>query len=87
MVHIHRTFFAQALLDNPESPLASPYAPSFLAANCCASILLKSFIHHHERAGELCSRFWGPWTNAFSCAVSRRVLRRGMTDVDKSANR
>ncbi|KZT00577.1 uncharacterized protein LAESUDRAFT_732177 [Laetiporus sulphureus 93-53] len=69
MIHIHRTFFAQALLDNPTNPLSSPYAPSFLAANRCASILLKSFIHHHERCGELCSRFWGMWTHAFSAAI------------------
>ncbi|KAH9928041.1 hypothetical protein B0H21DRAFT_700397, partial [Amylocystis lapponica] len=69
MNHIHRTFFAQALLDHPESPPSSPYAPSFLAANRCASILVKSFIHHHERSGELCSRFWSIWTHAFSSAV------------------
>ncbi|KAF9819342.1 hypothetical protein IEO21_02230 [Rhodonia placenta] len=69
MIHIHRTFFAQALLDNPASPLSSPYAPSFLSANRCASILLKSFIHHHERCGALCGRFWGMWTHAFSAAI------------------
>ncbi len=49
MIHIHRTFFAQALLDHPTNPLASPYAPSFLAANRCASILLRSFLHHWNR--------------------------------------
>ncbi len=49
MIHIHRTFFAQALLDNPTNPLSSPYAPSFLAANRCASILLRSFLHHWNR--------------------------------------
>ena len=70
MIHIHRTFFAQALLDHPNNPLASPYAPSFLAANRCASVLIKSFIHHHERCPALCSRFWGMWTHAFSAAVS-----------------
>ncbi|KAI0718035.1 fungal-specific transcription factor domain-containing protein [Cerioporus squamosus] len=69
MIHIHRTFFAQALLDHPTNPLASPYAPSFLAANRCASILLRSFLHHWNRSPELCSRFWGMWTHAFSAAV------------------
>ncbi|KAI0924355.1 hypothetical protein AcV7_003079 [Taiwanofungus camphoratus] len=69
MINIHRTFFAQALLDNPTNPLSSPYAPSFLAANRCASILLKSFTHHHERCGPLCGRFWSIWTHAFSAAV------------------
>ena len=70
MLYIHRTFFAQALLDNPSNPLSSPYAPSFLAANRCASVLVKSFIHHYERCPDLCARFWGIWTHAFSAAVS-----------------
>ncbi|EMD39103.1 hypothetical protein CERSUDRAFT_112795 [Gelatoporia subvermispora B] len=69
MIHIHRTFFAQALLDHPNNPLSSPYAPSVLAANRCASVLIKSFVHHHERCPELCARFWGMWTHAFSAAV------------------
>ncbi|OBZ73747.1 putative transcriptional regulatory protein C1F7.11c [Grifola frondosa] len=88
MTHIHRTFFAQALLDHPTNPLSSPYAPSFLAANRCASVLLKSFIHHYQRfytplrfaaetdssscayrCPQLCSRFWGMWTHAFSAAI------------------
>ncbi|KAI0730863.1 fungal-specific transcription factor domain-containing protein [Earliella scabrosa] len=69
MIHIHRTFFAQALLDHPTNPLSSPYAPSFLAANRCASILLRSFLHHWNRSPEICSRFWSMWTHAFSAAV------------------
>ncbi|KAI0794297.1 fungal-specific transcription factor domain-containing protein [Fomes fomentarius] len=69
MIHIHRTFFAQALLDHPTNPLSSPYAPSFLAANRCASILLRSFLHHWNRSPEICSRFWGMWTHAFSAAI------------------
>ncbi|GBE86700.1 hypothetical protein SCP_0905800 [Sparassis crispa] len=66
MIHIHRTFFAQALLDYPKNPLSSPFAPSFLAANRCASILLRSFVHHHERCSDLCSRSWVMWSHAFS---------------------
>ncbi|KAH9926912.1 fungal-specific transcription factor domain-containing protein [Fomitopsis serialis] len=87
MIHIHRTFFAQALLDNPNSPLSSPYAPSFLAANRCASILLKSFIHHHERCSELCGRFWGMWTHAFSAAIiiGATVIRMPQSSLTPSA--
>lgn len=70
MIYIHRTFFAQALLDHPENPLSSPYAPSFLAANRCASVLIKSFLHYFERCPDLIGRFWGIWTHAFSAAVS-----------------
>ena len=75
MIYIHRTFFAQALLDNPENPLSSPYAPSFLAANRCASVLIKSFIHHAERCPDLCGRFWGIWTHTFSACVSRHPMK------------
>jgi len=87
MIHIHRTFFAQALLDNPTNPLSSPYAPSFLAANRCASILLKSFIHHHERCGALCGRFWGMWTHAFSASViiGATVARMPQSSLTPSA--
>ncbi|KAL4249924.1 hypothetical protein ABKN59_002007 [Abortiporus biennis] len=40
---IHRTFFAQTLLDYPTNPLRSPYAPSFLAANRFWSIWTHAF--------------------------------------------
>ncbi|KAH8104100.1 fungal-specific transcription factor domain-containing protein [Cristinia sonorae] len=69
MLAIHRTFFAQALLDHPTNPLRSPYAPSFLAANRCASVLIKSFLHHCERFPSLCGRFWNLWTHAFTACV------------------
>ncbi|OJT02942.1 hypothetical protein TRAPUB_6481 [Trametes pubescens] len=92
MIHIHRTFFAQALLDNPSNPLSSPYAPSFLAANRCASILLRSFLHHWNRSPEICSRFWGMWTHAFSAAIilgstvtrspSATMAPSALTDLD-----
>ncbi|KAK7686316.1 hypothetical protein QCA50_010540 [Cerrena zonata] len=69
MLAIHRTFFAQALLDHPNNPLRSPYAPSFLSANRCACIVIRSFIHHFERRPDLCGRFWSIWTHAFTAAV------------------
>lgn len=69
MLYIHRTFFAQVLLDHPDNPLDSPYAPSFLMAARCASVLIRSFLHHFERCPELCGRFWGIWTHAFTAAV------------------
>lgn len=74
MVYIHRTFYAQALLDYPENPLGSPYAPSFLAANRCASVLIRAFLHTYERCPDLAGRFWGVWTHAFSSAVRFRTF-------------
>ncbi|KAJ3528129.1 hypothetical protein NM688_g8035 [Phlebia brevispora] len=87
MIYIHRTFFAQALLDNPTNPLSSPYAPSFLAANRCASVLIKSFIHYYERCPDLCGRFWGIWTHAFSAAIilGSTVLRSPSVSMAASA--
>lgn len=58
MLYIHRSFFAQAVLDHPLNPLRSPYAPSFLAAYRCASVIIKSSISHFERYPDLCMRWW-----------------------------
>lgn len=58
MLYIHRSFFAQAVLDHPVNPLRSPYAPSFLAAYRCASVIIKSSINHFERFPDLCMRWW-----------------------------
>ncbi|KIP01519.1 hypothetical protein PHLGIDRAFT_32525 [Phlebiopsis gigantea 11061_1 CR5-6] len=87
MIYIHRTFFAQALLDHPENPLSSPYAPSFLAANRCASVLIKSFLHYFERCPDLIGRFWGIWTHAFSAAIilGSTVLRAPGVSMAASA--
>lgn len=49
LLYIHRTFFAQAMLDHPANPLRSPYAPSFLAAYRCASGMIKANLNHFER--------------------------------------
>ncbi|KAG6813503.1 hypothetical protein H0H92_010528 [Tricholoma furcatifolium] len=38
LLYIHRSFFAQAMLDHPANPLRSPYAPSFLAAYRCGGV-------------------------------------------------
>jgi hypothetical protein len=70
MMYIHRSFFAQALLDHPSNPLRSPYAPSFLAAYRCASAVIKTTLGHFERLPDLCNRWWIVWTHLFSAAVS-----------------
>jgi len=57
MLYIHRSFFAQSVLDHPVNPLRSPYAPSFLAAYRCASVIIKNSINHFERFPDLCMRY------------------------------
>ncbi|THV08656.1 hypothetical protein K435DRAFT_708630 [Dendrothele bispora CBS 962.96] len=69
LLFLHRSFFAQAMLDYPVNPLRSPYAPSFLAAYRCASGIIKSCLNHFERFPELCARWWGIWTHLFTAAI------------------
>jgi hypothetical protein len=63
LLYIHRSWFAQAMLDHPINPLRSPYAPSFLAAYRCASGVIKISLNLFDRFPELCCRWWGIWTH------------------------
>ncbi|KIK65366.1 hypothetical protein GYMLUDRAFT_159686 [Collybiopsis luxurians FD-317 M1] len=69
LLYVHRSFFAQAMLDHPVNPLRSPYAPSFLAAYRCASGLIKSSLNHYDRFPDLCRRWWGVASALFSAAI------------------
>ncbi|KII94752.1 hypothetical protein PLICRDRAFT_96595 [Plicaturopsis crispa FD-325 SS-3] len=69
MMYLHRSFFAQALLDHPANPLRSQYAPSFLATYRCASAVIKLSIEHYERFPDFCLRWWAIWTHLFSSAI------------------
>lgn len=70
MLYIHRSFFAQAMLDFPSNPLRSPFAPSFLAAYRCASAIIKTSSMNFQKYPELFARFWTIWTHLLSAAVS-----------------
>lgn len=63
LMYIHRSFFAQAMIDHPVNPLRSAYAPSFLAAYRCASGLIKSNLYHFQKFPDLCPRVWSIWTS------------------------
>ncbi|KZP21364.1 hypothetical protein FIBSPDRAFT_740823, partial [Athelia psychrophila] len=69
MIFIHRSFFAQALLDHPDNPLRSPYATSFLATYRAASAVIRATVKHLERYPELFRRWWVIWTQMFSAAI------------------
>ncbi|KZP16299.1 hypothetical protein FIBSPDRAFT_921010 [Athelia psychrophila] len=69
LLYIHRSFFAQALVEYPTNPLKSPYAPSFLAAFRASTTILRTIREHFEVRPALCSRFWQMWTCAFSASV------------------
>ena len=69
LMTIHRSFFAQAIIEHPANPLKSVYAPSFLAAYRASSTVLKCVEEQFEMAPSTTSRMWQMWTFAFSAAV------------------
>ncbi|GLB45254.1 putative fungal specific transcription factor [Lyophyllum shimeji] len=69
LMYIHRSFFAQAIIEHPANPLKSAYAPSFLAAYRASSTILKSVREQFGVWPTSCARFWTMWTFAFSAAV------------------
>ncbi|TFK21657.1 hypothetical protein FA15DRAFT_672344 [Coprinopsis marcescibilis] len=89
LLYIHRSFFAQAIIDHPKNPLKSPYAPSFLAAYRASSTILKSVQEHFTLWPQSSSRFWTMWTFAFSASVvfGTVVTRGPRSPLAKSAMR
>jgi len=69
LMYLHRSFFAQAIIENPTNPLKSAYAPSYLAAYRASSTILKCVKEQYNMVPEACGRFWTMWTFAFSAAV------------------
>ncbi|KAJ7054174.1 fungal-specific transcription factor domain-containing protein [Mycena amicta] len=69
LMYIHRSFFAQAIIEQPVNPLKSTYAPSFLAAYRASATILKSVRDQFAVMPNACARFWTMWTFAFSAAV------------------
>ncbi|KAF7324675.1 Zn(2)-C6 fungal-type domain-containing protein [Mycena kentingensis (nom. inval.)] len=78
LMYIHRSFFAQAIIEHPVNPLKSTYAPSFLAAYRASATILKSVRDQFAVMPNACARFWTMWTFAFSAAiVFGTVVTRG----------
>ncbi|EKM81461.1 hypothetical protein AGABI1DRAFT_54232 [Agaricus bisporus var. burnettii JB137-S8] len=69
MLYLHRSFFAQAVLDHPTNPLLSPFAPSFLTAYRCASVIIRATAHQFERCAPLSMRIWFLLCQTFSAAA------------------
>ncbi|KAG8221159.1 hypothetical protein J3R82DRAFT_2710 [Butyriboletus roseoflavus] len=69
LLYIHRSFFAQAIIENPVNPLKSQYAPSFLATYRASSTILRTIGAQYATHPHLCERFWSTWTYAFSAAI------------------
>jgi hypothetical protein len=76
LMYLHRSFFAQAIIDNPDNPLKSPYAHSFLSSFKAAGIILKSIKDQFNVWPNTCARFWVMWTFAFTAAVGNLGFSR-----------
>ena len=74
LLYIHRSFFAQAIIENPENPLKSQYAQSFLAAYRASSTILRTIGAQYTQFPDICARFWTIWMYGFSAAVRRSLL-------------
>ncbi|KAI8996651.1 fungal-specific transcription factor domain-containing protein [Trametes punicea] len=86
MLYVHRCFFAQAIMDNPNDPMRSPYAPSFLAGYRSACALLSSLREQFALFPSQIARFWVLWTHAFSaCVMMGSVVTRGGTSKTAQA--
>ncbi|KAL7280662.1 hypothetical protein ACG7TL_005601 [Trametes sanguinea] len=78
LLFLHRSFFAQAIIDCPRNPLRSAYAHSFLAAYRSSGTILKVVKEQFSLFPSICARFWVIWTFAFSSAVVfATVVTRG----------
>ena len=71
MLYLHRSFFAQTMLDHPDNPLMSPFAPSFLAACRSASIIVRAAGNLFRRCSPMATRVWFLMYHMLSAAVRR----------------
>ncbi|KAJ7593118.1 fungal-specific transcription factor domain-containing protein [Mycena floridula] len=69
MQYLHRSFFAQAMLDHPNNPFLSPFSPSFLTACRVASIIIKAGAHQFQRCERMAMRVWFLMCQVFSASV------------------
>ncbi|KAI9440996.1 hypothetical protein H4582DRAFT_1940839, partial [Lactarius indigo] len=69
LLYLHRNFFIQALIEDPEDPIRSQYAPSFLTTVRASKNILRTIEEQLPIQPVIFSRFWTIWTFTFSAAV------------------
>ena len=74
LLFLHRNLFVQALIEDPDDPIRSQYAPSFLATVRAARNILQSVEGQLRVQRVIVSRFWTIWTYTFSATVCVSVL-------------
>jgi len=73
-MYLHRSHFAQALLDDPEDPLSGRYAASVLATFRSASRVIAGVRDISFRYMVLVSRVWWVWQNLFSAGIALAMV-------------
>ncbi|KAF7315900.1 Zn(2)-C6 fungal-type domain-containing protein [Mycena indigotica] len=69
LMYIHNSSFVEAMRANPEDPLLSPYAASYLAAYRSASEIIKADIKNFTTHPALFTRWWAIWKSLFNAAI------------------
>lgn len=69
LMHIHRGFFAEALMKYPSNPLQSPFAHSFTAAYRGSVKLLGIARTRFDEMSHLLIRMWPIWAHSLTAAV------------------
>ncbi|OCB89593.1 hypothetical protein A7U60_g3191 [Sanghuangporus baumii] len=82
LLTIHKNFFARAMIKDPENPLRSPFAPSFLAAYACSIKLLRNVRMCFEHLPGILIRLWPIWTH---CLTSGVVIGSVASNVNQLA--
>ncbi len=68
-MYVHRSYFAQALIEQPDNPLKSNYATSVLVTMRSSATILRCVRDQFSQWNSACGRYWTMWTFAFSAAV------------------
>lgn len=69
LMYVHRSYFAQALIEQPDNPLKSNYATSVLVTMRSSATILRCVRDQFSQWDSACGRYWVMWTLAFSAAV------------------
>lgn len=66
---LHRNYFVQALVEDPDDPMRTQYAPSFLATVRASKNILQMVKEQLSIQRVMVCRFWTIWTYTFSATV------------------
>ncbi|KAI0277477.1 fungal-specific transcription factor domain-containing protein [Russula aff. rugulosa BPL654] len=69
LLFLHRNYFVQALVEDPDDPMRSQYAPSFLATVRASKTILQVVKEQLSIQRVMVCRFWTIWTYTFSATV------------------